>query len=243
MVRFFSRKTPAYAPFKGSKVTIDSNKKGFTIKGPVPSEYFVAAEGNTDPTYWNKVISKWEAKPLYIRKNDANLYKLIEKENEAFRQRHSTGRFSQQRPKIKTVIKEVKTPTSKSGNMAAEAPSRIEEPVKPLVSIKPFQTPVAAKFNQMQGSEIKDIYVPFSKKTAEKLKTKDIAGKKYARSPAQVAKEMNLSKETKERFMEVLTGRRRFQDLPVRETADYDTFRNKVRSGGARLGTGEGSFG
>lgn len=242
MVKFFNRKTPAYAPFKGSKVTVSSTNKGFTIKGPVPSEYVLAAKGNTDPTYWNQVISKWEAKPLYIRKNDANLYKLIEKENEAFRQRHSTGRFSQQRPKTKTVIKEVKTPTSKSGNMAAEAPSRIEEPVKPLVSIKPFQAPVQTKFGKMGAAEVKDVFVPFSTKTAKRLKTKDISGKKYARSPDKVAKEMNLPPDQKTRFMEVLTGRRRFQDLRYNEYATYDTFRNKVRVGGARLAEGEGSF-
>ena len=165
MVRFFNRKTPPYAPFRGRKVSVDSNSKGFTIKGPVPSEYFVAAKGNTDPTYWNKVISKWEAKPLYQRKNNANLYKLIEKENQAFGQ-HSTGRFTQQRPKIKTVIKEVKTPTSKSGNMAVEAPPRIKEPVKPLVSRKPFQAPVQSKFGKMGAAEVKDVFVPFSTKTA-----------------------------------------------------------------------------
>ncbi len=167
---------------------------------------------------------------------------MIEKENEAFRQRHSTGRFSQQRPKIKTVIKEVKTPTSKSGNMAAEAPSRIEEPVKPLVSRKPFKAPVAAKFKQMQGSEIRDTFVPFSDRTAKKLENKDISGKKYSRSPQKVLDEMNLSPDTKRRFMEVLTGRRRFQDLKSGEFAYYDSFRNKVRSGGERLKTGEGSF-
>ena len=75
-------------------------------------------------------------------------------------------------------------------------------------------------------------FVPFSDRTAKRLKTKDIRGKKYARSPDAVAKELNLPPDQKARFMKVLTGRKAFQDLRPGEYSIYDSFRNRVRSGG-----------
>jgi hypothetical protein len=240
--RFFNRKPAPYAPFKGKKVTVDTGKHGFTVKGPVPSEYVVAAKGNTNPTYWNKVIAKWEAKPLYQRKNEANLYKLIEKETDAYDKRNA-GQFSS-RPIQKTVIREVKTPQpSTITDTKAEAPAAKREPVRPMVSQKPYQVPVGIRFNQKTGStEVEDKYVPFSKETARRLQTKDISGKKYAESPNQVARDLNISGNQKKRFMKVLTGRMKFQDLQAGEFSKYDRFRNRVRAGGARLKEGEGSF-
>lgn len=242
MGRFFNRKPAPYAPFKGKKVTVDTGKNGFTVKGPVPSEYVVAAKGNTNPTYWNKVIAKWEAKPLYQRKNDANLYKLIEKETDAYDKRNA-GQFSS-RPVQKTVIREVKAPQpSTITDTKAEAPIARKEPVRPMVSQKPFQVPVGVRFNQKTGStEVEDKYVPFSKETGKMLQTRDISGKKYAQSPNKVARDLNISGNQKKRFMKVLTGRMKFQDLQPGEYSTYDDFRNRVRAGGARLQQGEGSF-
>ena len=53
---------------------------------------------------------------------------------------------------------------------------------------------------------------------------------------------MNLPPDQKARFMKVLTGRKAFQDLRSDEYDIYDSFRNRVRSGGARLAEGEGNI-
>ncbi len=243
MGRFFNRKPASYAPFKGKKVTVSTSKNGFTVKGPVPTEYVVAAKGNTNPTYWNKVIAKWEAKPLYQRKNDANLYKLIEKENAAYDKRNA-GQFAERRPIQKTVIKEAKSPrASKLPDTKAEAPTAKREPVRPMVSQKPFQVPVGVRFNtKTGGTEVEDRFVPFSKETGKMLQTRDISGKKYAESPNKVASDLGITGNQKKRFIKVLTGRMKFQDLQAGEYSKYDRFRNRVRAGGARLQQGEGSF-
>jgi len=211
--RFFNRKPASYAPFKGKKVTVSTSKNGFTVKGPVPTEYVVAAKGNTNPTYWNKVIAKWEAKPLYQRKNDANLYKLIEKENAAYDKRNA-GQFAERRPIQKTVIKEAKSPrASKLPDTKAEAPTAKREPVRPMVSQKPFQVPVGVRFNtKTGGTEVEDRFVPFSKETGKMLQTRDISGKKYAESPNKVASDLGITGNQKKRFIKVLTGRMKFQD-------------------------------
>jgi hypothetical protein len=62
-------------------------------------------------------------------------------------------------------------------------------------------------------------------------------------SPEQVAREMNLTKDVQRRYMDVLSGRMDFQQLPALESARYDSFRNKVRAGGRQLREGEGHFG
>ena len=86
----------------------------------------------------------------------------------------------------------------------------------------------------MLGKEVE--YVPFfSKETAEMLQTRDIYGKKYAESPNKVASDLGITGNQKKRFMRVLTGRMKFQDLEAGEYSKYDRFRNRVRAGGRRL--------
>ena len=242
MVSFFSRKPATYAPFKGKQVKVSTGRGGFTVRGPVPNEYVIAAKGNTDPNFWNPVIAKWDAKPVYQKKDTSNLYKLIEKETETYEKKRVKAWGG--RPEVKTIVREVKRDLPKKAQEPkAEAPKAPTEPMKPQVSMKvPAGVRIATK-SPTREFTIKDRFRPMSEQSAKALETRDISGKKYSESPQQVARQMNLTKDVQRRYMDVLSGRMDFQQLPARESAGYDSFRNKVRAGGRQLREGEGHFG
>jgi hypothetical protein len=245
MVSFFSRKPATYAPFKGKQVNVSTGRSGFTVRGPVPNEYVIAAKGNTDPNFWNPVIAKWDAKPVYQKKDTSNLYKLIEKETESYEKKRAKA-WGGQRPEVKTIVREVKRdlPVKKAPEPKAEAPEAPTEPVKPpVLSMKvPAGVRIATK-SPTREFTIKDRFRPMSESTSKALETRDISGKKYSKSPQQVARDMNLTNDVQKRYMAVLSGRMDFQQLPALEKSRYDSFRNKVRAGGRQLRSGEGSFG
>tara|TARA_Y100000310_G_scaffold121196_1_gene120022 strand:- start:7964 stop:8647 length:684 start_codon:yes stop_codon:yes gene_type:complete len=208
---FFRRKENTHAPFKSDSFKISYHRKGYTIKGPVPHEYVLAAKGVHEPNFWQPIIAEWKSKPAYYRKNTLNLHKLIE--------RRYKKTYEPQ-----TVFVAPTAPTAPVGQRKVAKPGK---PQKKQEQRRP-------KIPETKRKPLKELdtgFVPVSEKLSGKMKEKkqDIYGEKWAMDPDKAAKQLNLSKEQQDLFMNVITLRKDIQDIPGHWVGRYDRFRHRVQ--------------